>query len=137
MRPLVLSLALVVLSTPVISAHAKTPEDLAKQSAKEWLELTDAGKYGQSWEKAAKLFKSSVTKKQWDAKIKAAREPLGKVISRELQNATYAKQLPGVPDGEYVVIQYNTSFEKKKSAIETVTPMLDGTSWKVSGYFIK
>lgn len=120
-----------------MSAHANTPEGLAKQSAKEWLELTDAGKYGQSWEQAAKLFKSSVTKKQWDAKIKAARVPLGKVISREVQNATYARQLPGVPDGEYVVIQYNTSFEKKKSAIETVTPMLDGTSWKVSGYFIK
>jgi len=44
----------------------------------------------------------------------------------------------GVPDGEYVVIRFETSFENKKSAIETVTPMLDQDGkWRVSGYFIK
>jgi hypothetical protein len=37
-----------------------------------------------------------------------------------------------------VVIQFNTRFENKAAAIETVTPMheKDG-SWRVSGYFIK
>jgi len=37
-----------------------------------------------------------------------------------------------------VVIQYDTQFENKKSAMETVTPHLekDG-SWKVSGYYIR
>lgn len=46
--------------------------------------------------------------------------------------------LPGAPDGEYVVIQFETSFEKKKSSLETVTPMKekDG-AWRVSGYYIK
>jgi hypothetical protein len=46
--------------------------------------------------------------------------------------------LPGAPDGEYVVIQYESSFEHKQAAVETVTPMLDkdGT-WRVSGYFIR
>jgi hypothetical protein len=43
-----------------------------------------------------------------------------------------------VPDGQYVVIRYDSSFANKKSAIETVTPMLDqGGQWRVSGYFIK
>ncbi len=46
--------------------------------------------------------------------------------------------LPGAPDGEYVVIQYNTEFENKKVAIETITPMLDDDGkWRVSGYYIK
>jgi len=46
--------------------------------------------------------------------------------------------LPGAPDGQYVLIQFNASFEQKAHAVETVTPMLerDGT-WKVSGYFIR
>jgi hypothetical protein len=36
------------------------------------------------------------------------------------------------------VIKYDTQFEHKESAIETVTPVLDKDgSWKVSGYFIK
>jgi len=46
--------------------------------------------------------------------------------------------VPGAPDGEYVVIRFSTSFEKKQSAIESITPMLDSDGvWRVSGYFIK
>jgi ribosomal protein S17E len=37
-----------------------------------------------------------------------------------------------------VIIQYDSSFENKKSAVETVTPMLDKDGkWRVSGYYIK
>jgi ribosomal protein S17E len=40
--------------------------------------------------------------------------------------------------GEYVVIQFETSFENKKTAVETVTPMMDKDGiWRVSGYYIK
>jgi hypothetical protein len=46
--------------------------------------------------------------------------------------------LPGAPDGEYVVIQYETSFEKKAFAIETVTPSFEKDGiWRVSGYYIE
>ena len=46
--------------------------------------------------------------------------------------------VPGVPKGPYVVIQFTTEFQKRASAIETITPALgtDGR-WRVSGYFIK
>jgi hypothetical protein len=45
---------------------------------------------------------------------------------------------PGVPDGEYVVIQYEVSYENKKAAVETVTPMLDKDGkWRVAGYFMR
>ena len=41
-------------------------------------------------------------------------------------------------DGKYVVIQYDTVFEHKASAVETVTPMPDPDGvWRVSGYFIR
>ena len=33
--------------------------------------------------------------------------------------------MPGAPDGQYVVIQFETSFQNKKSAIKTVTPMFE------------
>jgi hypothetical protein len=37
-----------------------------------------------------------------------------------------------------VVLTFQTEFEHKKDAIETVTPMLDGEkAWRVSGYFVK
>lgn len=113
-------------------------EELAERSADAWLALVDSGKYVESWQQASQLFKAAVTKEEWQSKLRASRDPLGKMLTRKLKSATYTKTLPGAPDGEYVVIQYESSFEHKQSAVETVTPMLhkDG-SWKVSGYYIK
>jgi hypothetical protein len=46
--------------------------------------------------------------------------------------------VPGAPDGQYVLIQFETVFEKKAQSIETITPMLDADrTWRVSGYYIK
>jgi hypothetical protein len=103
-----------------------------------WLALVDAGQYAQSWDKAASLFRSAVTKDQWVSSLKGVRQPLGGAISRTAAAKQYTRSVPGAPDGEYVVIQFNTSFANKKSAVETVTPMRDkdGT-WRVSGYYIR
>jgi len=57
---------------------------------------------------------------------------------RELGSAKYSTTLPGAPDGEWVVLKLNTTFENKAVAVETVTVMrdLDG-KWRVAGYFIR
>jgi hypothetical protein len=58
--------------------------------------------------------------------------------SRRVSSAEPATRLPGAPDGQYVVIQFETSFANKQRAVETVTPMLDTDgAWHVSGYFIR
>jgi len=54
-----------------------------------------------------------------------------------VKSSEYRTTLPGAPDGEYVVIQFDSSFEHKESALETVTPVLEEGKWKVSGYYIK
>jgi hypothetical protein len=113
-------------------------EEAAIASAQKWLTLIDEGKYSESWNQAAGFFKTAVSKKDWLKSMEAFRKPLGALISRKLKSKKYTTSLPGAPDGKYVVIQYETSFEHKKSAIETVTPMLDKDGkWRVSGYYIK
>ncbi len=135
------ALLLLVLAIPAFSAAPQSrpkPEDLAKQPAESWLALVDAGKYADSYRDAAESFKQRVSKGQWESTAKAVRAPLGSLQSRKLKSITYKTSLPGAPDGQYVVLQYDSLFEHKQSAVETVTPMLDkdGT-WRVSGYFIK
>jgi hypothetical protein len=128
-----LGLALVV---PVAAQEAK--EAAAEKSANAWLALVDEGDYEESWDDAAQFFKNAITKEKWAATVRGVRGPLGKLVSRKVKSRQYAETLPGAPDGEYVVIQYQTSFANKKSAIETVTPMLDPDgAWRVSGYFIR
>jgi hypothetical protein len=113
-------------------------EKAATDAANHWLAVVDAGDYAASWQAAAPAFKAAVAKDQWARALRATRSPLGKVLSRTVKSAKYTTSLPGAPDGKYVVIQYESSFEHKQSAIETVTPTLgeDG-QWKVSGYFIR
>jgi predicted transcriptional regulator len=116
----------------------ETAEDAAEAGAKAWLGLVDQGSYGPSWEAAAKLFKSALSQEKWTEAVKAARTPLGKLVSRKVKSRQFAKTLPGAPDGEYVVIQYDSAFENKKEAVETVVPMKDPDGvWRVSGYFVK
>lgn len=103
-----------------------------------WLSLVDGENFAESWNQAAGFFKKAVTKEQWLNSMRTFRVPFGKVVARKLKSKQYTKTLPGAPDGEYVVIQYETQFEKKQSAIETVTSMLDKDGkWRISGYYIK
>jgi len=47
-------------------------------------------------------------------------------------------EMPGAPDGQYVLMQFETSFTNKKSAVETITFMLEKDGqWRAAGYFIK
>ncbi|MDX1767619.1 MAG: DUF4019 domain-containing protein [Arenibacter troitsensis] len=107
------------------------------QDAKGWLGLIYDQDYSQSWDNAASLFQRAVTKEQWTQQLSGIVPPLGEVISRDIISSEYHTTLPGAPDGEYIVIQFKTSFENKNESIETVTQMKDGDQWKVSGYFIK
>jgi len=136
----ILLLSMVALSSLafVLSLHAdEAAEKAALASATAWLALADGGKYSETWDQAAGYFKNALNKDQWIASLKGGRNPLGKAISRKLKSKMYTKTLPGAPDGEYVVIMYDTKFENKESAVETVTPMLDKDGkWRVAGYYI-
>ncbi len=122
---------------PAAKGNAKA-EAAAIESARTWLALVDGGNYGQNWDEAAALFKSAVTKTGWEEAVRAVRTPLGKLNSRKLRSQQYATSLPGAPNGEYVVIQYDTDFVNKANAVESITPLLDKDGkWRVSGYYIK
>jgi hypothetical protein len=124
-------------ATHLPAPSPQKPEELAQKSAEAWLALTDSGKYAESWDEAAEYFKSAVSKEKWIDAMKSVRVPLGAVQSRRLKGAKYSKTLPGAPAGEYVVIQYDTSIERKQSAVETITPTSDKDGkWRVVGYYI-
>ena len=138
-RSIIRLLALfLLLSVGVVSAGDFEKEKAAVTASEEWLTMVDDGKYVESWKEAAEYFKNAVKQEQWVQSLQSVRNPLGKLIFRKVKSKTYMTSLPGAPDGEYVVIQFESSFENKKTAIETVTPMMDkDAKWKVSGYYIK
>lgn len=131
-----LMVACIMLAGSVLSA-AEQMESKAIEAALQWLAMVDDGDYTGSLKESAAYFKGAIREDQWAQAMKGVREPLGKVYTRTLKNTEHRTSLPGAPDGDYMVIQFETAFENKKTAIETVTPMLgkEGT-WRVAGYYI-
>lgn len=122
------------------TAHAQGENAVSNAEAAvvQWLILVDSADYSATWEQSAGLFKSAVSRADWESAIRSVRTPLGAVKSRKLKSAQFTRTLPGAPDGEYVVIQFETQFANKAAAVETVTPLKEKNgSWRVSGYYIK
>ncbi|MGP8020041.1 MAG: protein kinase domain-containing protein [Limisphaerales bacterium] len=126
-----------VTGLPVTAGGAKSVTNVVI-AAEKWLALIDHGNYSESWNEAAAIFQGAVTEAVWENSMNTFRQPLGDLVSRSLKSAQAATEMPGAPDGQYVVMQFDTSFANKKSAIETVTFMLEKNGqWKAAGYFIK
>ena len=128
---------LILILSLCISSFVLANESDGSNAAKEWLKIVDAGNYAKSWQKSDSFFKSQLPETKWDTALKAVRTPLGKVKSRSELIAKEYSSLPGVPEGEYLVIQFQTEFKNKKSATETLTLSKSSGHWLPVGYFIK
>jgi len=128
---------LILILSLCVSSFVWANDSSGSIAAKEWLNIIDAGEYGESWQKADSLFKSQLSQKKWYSALKGIRTPLGEVTSRSELNAKEYTSLPGVPDGEYLVIQFKTEFQNKKSSTETLTLSKNSGQWLPVGYFIK
>ncbi|HEY1905811.1 MAG TPA: DUF4019 domain-containing protein [Myxococcaceae bacterium] len=134
-RAIALSCLLAVAGAP--ARAAETNEAAALQAAEAWLKLIDAGQYGASWDEASASFRKAVSRSMWEKKAAAAREPLGNVLSRKVASKQLTHELPGAPDGTYVVLTFDTRFEHKERGVETVTMVLDDGRFRGAGYFIR
>ncbi|HZJ54136.1 MAG TPA: DUF4019 domain-containing protein [Myxococcaceae bacterium] len=114
-----------------------TSEAAAVQAAEAWLKLIDAGRFGASWDEASAMFRKAVARATWEKQAAAAREPLGKLVERKLASKQLVHELPGAPDGTYVVLSFDTRFERKERGHETVTMMLEGGRFRGAGYYIR
>jgi hypothetical protein len=142
-----------ILSSLAISSLARSPygsfftapqtapksdaERNAISAAQAWLKMIDDRDYSGSWREAARFFKSAVTMESWVGSMKQYREPAGNVISRKVLDIR-TEVPPGVPAGNYVLMQFLTDFTNKHAAVETVTftQEADG-QWRAAGYYIK
>jgi len=112
--------------------------EAAGQSAARFLELVDNQHYEQSWQASAKLLRDKVPNEEWIKKLTSLREWAGPVVERKQVDARYTTEAKDSPDGEYILINFESHFQKQQSAKEQVIVMLeDDHLWRVAGYFVK
>ena len=131
--------ALVLLASARNAAIADEVDTSGGMSAANaWLALVDGGRYGESWDTAAERFRNAMERAKWEATVETARAPLGIVVSRKVRTVAFTRSLPNAPEGEYVVVQFDTRFQNGPLASETITSERekDG-AWRVAGYWIR
>ena len=111
--------------------------DDAVAAAEAWLKLVDAKDYAASWSNAASVFQQGASERDAVQRIQAVRDRLGALRTRTYQASTLTKTLPGMPDGDYAIIRFQSSFENKAAALESITLVAEGGAWQVGGYYIK
>jgi hypothetical protein len=99
--------------------------------------LIDDAWHPASWAAAAPLLREGVGPREWDVALRAVRAPLGRCLWRKLRSRATVEGPPGTLRGPYVVIRFESVFERRSRAAETITPVLgpDGR-WRVAAYFI-
>lgn len=120
-----------------LSSHSTADDGMARETAMSWLSLIDNGDYLESWEQAGAYFQQEVPSAQWQEAVSEVRDPLGSVISRQQVESKTYQSLPGVPEGEYLVLRFSTRFTHQAEVIETLTLQSVDGDWKVLGYFVR
>jgi hypothetical protein len=135
-RAFLVAMLLVCASAPV---SAQDPRESAVSAAsRDWLAIIDKGDYAASWKAAGTKFRSAITAEKWSESVTAVRGPLGKVVQRTGQRTTFTKEFPGVPQGDYALVNFLTAFEKRTDTEETLTLEREADGqWHVIGYFIR
>lgn len=128
-----LCLLLLGLNLQVLAAGESESHD----GARGWLKLVDSGDYAQSWQQSADYFQKQISADKWQAVVSDVRDPLGPLVSRNLISESYRDQMPGAPDGQYKILEFESSFLKKARAQETLVMIKKDKDWRVVGYFIK
>jgi hypothetical protein len=107
------------------------------EAGKKWLSLIDDGHYDQTWDLASPILKNKVTKQEWNKGLRDIRKPLGKLVSRSPEKFARAHSLPGAPDGDYVIVEYLSTFANGKHPEQLTWVLENGDTWRVTGYFIR
>jgi hypothetical protein len=129
-------LLLLVLATLALAADPDPAP--ARKAAEAWLPLIDSAQYDQSWDQAGRNFRAAVPREKWAEAAAQVRKPLGKFKLRTFALSQFMKDPPNAPPGDYYLLQYNSDFENKAGATETVVLMNEEKNvWKLAGYFIK
>ncbi len=122
----------------MVNAAEQNILEAVEGSSRAWLELNDKGRYAESWNAAAQYLRQQFTESEWIENVGEIRKPLGAKKDRYIATAGHATSLSGFPDGEYVVVQFYTTFENRTLALETVTLAKgEDAVWRVADYTIK
>ncbi len=97
----------------------------------------DSEQYKEAYSKASPLLRSLSTEEEWIKQIKPIRTILGPVSHRSIKAIKKTEAYPGLPDGQYVLVYFETEMKNKGKAAEIVLIVKTDNAWQPCSYLIK
>ena len=98
-------------SAGIYGAETAPDADAARVVAESWVAILDSAEYERSWEALSEKLRQKVSRKAWATDMRKLRDPLGALQKRSLIGTRYVRDLPEALPGEYIVVQYSSSYE--------------------------
>jgi hypothetical protein len=99
-----------------------------------WFKYLDEMNFEKLWEISSDLLKLKTDKEDFLRDIRGIREPLGKVIDRDLQVNEVMPLIEHYPDGEYRKVIYWSKYENKDFIREYFVLVKEGDRWGILTY---
>ncbi len=116
---------------------ALSPPSQAIVIAEQFVQLVDENKYVAAYGGASELMHLSFSEADWVAKVKLSKELVGEVIERKLVSVLARETYPHFPDGEYLLVYFESQREYKQKATEILLLRALAGKWQVCTYRLK
>jgi len=108
--------------------------DTGLAAAKDWTTMIDGGQYEQSYNASSDTLRQKIDQNKWSVLLKTFRDSWGPVVTRKETNHVFRPNGFEGADGQFLVITYDTSFQKVGDLMEVVVMRWEGGQWKGAGY---
>jgi hypothetical protein len=124
-----LALTIILFVSLAIQADAELLSRAQSESqARGFLQLLDQGLQDESWQTMSVAFRSLNERVHWNTRQQVIRTSYGPLESRDLKHISYRKTFSLSPDGEYIIVQFRSSYQNKAETIETLVLDCSGVS---------
>lgn len=127
---------LLLLAMLPLSVWAGSDEQGAPAAAAtRFVAMVDAGTVDAAWQEFTPLAQVIKSEAQWQRLQKSLRTAYGPVEKRSMRGVTLQNRYTMLPDGHYAIVQFDTVFRNKRSAVETIVLVQSQDShWQVHDY---
>ncbi len=127
-------LGLLILAAPAAFATAEDHVNDGLTISQAWVSEIDQEKYDESYAAASGEMHDKVPQDHWALILKTLRAPWGPVVNRHQLSHVYKPNGYEGAEGEFLVITYNSSFQKLDAAKEVVVLRWEDNKWRPAGY---
>lgn len=127
-------ISLLFLAQPCASTSLSSE---ALSSTEAFLSQIDSKNYQAAYQDSSSYLKTYSPLLDWSAQIEQTKALLGDVKSRKLVSLRSRDSYPGLPDGHFLIVYYETQTEYKAKATEVTLLHLNSEHWQVCKYTMK